>query len=339
MCNKSVCFPAGAPTSCVPSGELFRPLRMSSTFLTLGFAHENSRLQEEILNQPPLAVTGTGVTLPFGRVTVVGLLAAVLLSLPPVRGSRPLPPAPAAGEFIYDAAHLLRPADREAIQRIQRDAFAFHDTPIVVVTIRSISDYSSGTSIEDLAAMWFNHWGIGKRLRNGQLANRGILLLVAVYDRQARIELGGDWGFGWDRHAQSIMNETIVAHFKEGDYSGGIRQGVAALAKMAERGPEADAPSYPSPRTNPAFLPTPYPWWMCGIILIAGIGVLAYGLADAKNRVRAIVLGVALIIGAFSLLVLMLTIAFMKTGGSSGSSSGGYSTGGFSGGGGATGSW
>ncbi len=101
-----------------------------------------------------------------------------------------IPPAPTADDLVRDTVGLIQNEDLDHICQVQRSAYETHDTPIVVVTIGKVP---SGEDIESLAMQWFNEWEIGKRKPNGQLVNQGILLLVAVVDRKARIELGADW--------------------------------------------------------------------------------------------------------------------------------------------------
>lgn len=64
----------------------------------------------------------------------------------------------------------------------------------VVVTINSIGDYQTGdATIEAFATNLFNTWGIGHKKENN-----GVLILVAVKDRKARIELGKGYGREYD---------------------------------------------------------------------------------------------------------------------------------------------
>ncbi|HKW32732.1 MAG TPA: TPM domain-containing protein [Candidatus Acidoferrum sp.] len=66
-----------------------------------------------------------------------------------------------------------------------------------------------------------------------QAHNYGVLLLVSVGDRKARIELGAAWAGTKDDTTLMIMQDIMVPNFKKGDYSSGILQGVEALDTMA----------------------------------------------------------------------------------------------------------
>jgi uncharacterized membrane protein YgcG len=136
---------------------------------------------------------------------------------------------------VADYAGLIQPNDLNRIGAAQKMAYEELGTPIIVVTIPSMRAYQFNGTIEQFAAKVFNSWRIGTKDKNG--ANRGILLLVSVGDRKARIELGADWGQQYNSHTNQIMNGRIIPQFKRGNYSGGIADGVEALRDMAMRGP------------------------------------------------------------------------------------------------------
>ena len=109
-----------------------------------------------------------------------------------------------------------------------------------------------GLRIETFARLLFDQWQVGIAKLGDQNWNTGILVLVSVGDRKARIELGAGWGREKDQLCQQIMDERMVPRFKQGDFSGGITAGVEALEAMA-RGKE---------------LPTvPRPWWHYALVV------------------------------------------------------------------------
>lgn len=150
------------------------------------------------------------------------------------------PPRPGQREFIVDQAGLIDAGDAATIRQICDSVLTDKAVPIIVVTIDSLSAYSAGhLSIEEYARSLFDDWGIGY-----QEWNHGILLLVSVGDRKARIELGADWRGTRNRESAKIMNELIVPQFKASDFSGGILGGVRGLEAMA-RGLEIPSPPRP----------------------------------------------------------------------------------------------
>lgn len=134
-------------------------------------------------------------------------------------------PAPASG-FVTDLAGVIPESDCAYLNRMLADTERKTGVEIAVVTIRSIRDYPGvGDTIEAFAMGLFNAWGVGKLP-----ANDGVLLLVAIKDRQARIELGAGYGRRRDADAQRIMDTVLVPRFREGAYSTGIVEGCEALA-------------------------------------------------------------------------------------------------------------
>ena len=87
-------------------------------------------------------------------------------------------------------------------------------TQIVVVILPSLD----GQSLEDLAVRFVQTWGLGQKDKNN-----GVLLLVAMSDRKARIEVG--YGLEdrlTDALSRSILEDRLFPAFREQDYAGGI---------------------------------------------------------------------------------------------------------------------
>ena len=283
-------------------------------------------------------------------IVLTGLLGLVDWCRPAEAGE--LPPVPGPLEFLHDFAGVLSDDDRVALQESQTAAFDRHGIPIVVVTIERLADHGpDSTSIEVLARQWFDHWGIGSPERN-----LGVLVLLAVEDRAARIELGAGWGGRADAVTGEIMDGRMVPRFRQGDFDGGLRQGVEALRQLASRGPDAlvDAPvqtGFPDAdemvtaaaqrliRYNP--LAEQFgPWAVTGALL-AGLGCLIAAVRWPDQRKPLLIAGLGLIVAAvfFWLLIVVLAIVLSRGRRSHGGFSGGGFSGGSSGGGGATGRW
>ena len=227
------------------------------------------------------------------------------------------PMRPGDREFIRDEAGLIESADQERIRAACDKLLTEERVPIVVVTIKSLADYGAqGLSIDAYARSLFDTWGIGS-----QGYNYGVLLLVSVADRKARIELGESWAHTRDADAKRIMDGIIVPNFKAQRFSTGITQGVQALDSLA-RG---------------LVVSIPRPWWQPVLVL----GLIGLGIGVAISLIRnghsgwgwglLAAIGVIVVGG----LVGILTADSSRKGGYSGGSFGG----GTGGGGGATGSW
>jgi uncharacterized protein len=252
------------------------------------------------------------------RCAVLWLLAALLADMSLAVEQYAPYPQPDSG-YVTDAARVLSPAEEERIEQWLKKVEDQTGTEIIVVTIGSIADYpgTDNSSIESFAMALFNRWGIGNRPRND-----GVLLLVAIRDRKARIELGGGYSRARDRDAERIMRDVIVPRFRKGDYPGGITAGVKAI--VAE---------FTSMRIGIR--------WDLIVIPIVVIILLATGISLIKNGRRGwgwVFVGLALLL---SLVLVYLVVAMSRASKSSDwapGGSGGFG-GGFSSGGGATGSW
>src|SRR5688500_4415347 len=150
-------------------------------------------------------------------------LAAMTAGAAAVKDYAPYP-QPDHG-YVTDLAGVLTPQQEERLEQWLIQTEAGTRTEIIVVTIRSIDDYpgSSNSSIEEFAKGLFNTWGIGNKPKND-----GILLLVGVGDRRARIELGAGYPVPRNADANRVMQQTILPEFRKGDYAAGIEKGVKA---------------------------------------------------------------------------------------------------------------
>ena len=305
----------------------------------------------------------------LGWQSLVGFALVLTVS---VAFSADIPPVPADaagnGDFIHDFAGMLSSQEMNQIGEHQQVAMEQHNTPIIVVTIRRMADYNHSGDIETFAKQWFIAWKIGTLDRDSG-ANLGVLLLVSAGDRKARIELGADWGRKQDAYCLQVMNGRIVPSFKQGDFAGGITNGVISLKDMAAVGPDGSPPPI-TQQSAPigqrfqrslrgrngssgsgslgafGFLPIA----LIVLMVVGGIGLIVAGIFVPEYRKWLIGGGLMMIaLGVCFPIVAVLALGFLgnRFGGSGGSSSGGYSggysgggySGGYSGGGGASGSW
>ncbi len=300
---------------------------------------------------------------------IFGLMLVLLFAASPLLAQK-IPAVPAEGKFVIDYANILQKSTMDAIGEVQRVAYTEHHATIIVVTVRSMRDYGAANmSIEEFTTRWFNQWGIGKKLEDGTLSNNGILLLVSLGDRKARIELGADWGRAFDATARNIMDNRIIPHFKAGDFNGGILAGARALGEMAARGPKSvpsdaaqavpGAPADLAPGMMPADLPSSdenmpgamdqaagradsiSPFSKNALMGMMGLGVLLIiaSIFLPQYRKPLLIAGVALIVIGMFTWVILIVLAMIfgrgnRGGGRSGGGGGGFSSGGFSSGGG-----
>jgi len=201
-------------------------------------------------------------------------------------------------------------------------------------------------------------WKIG---RKG--VDDGLILIVAKDDRRLRIEVGyGLEGVIPDSVAKRVIDERITPRFRNGDFYGGVRDGVDQLIKLAE-GEKLPAPKAAAAKSEPPpvsmfdfaigalffagiaglFLKKMLGRFLGSLAVAAGLGLLAWLLFE-------LVTGVITAIIAFLISITNVGTGrggFYSSGSggwSGGSSSGGSSSswsggGGSFGGGGSSGSW
>ncbi len=221
------------------------------------------------------------------------------------------PDKPASQDFFVDKANLIPEKDRQEINKTASALLKEQRIPLFVVTIDSLASYgASSLGIDGYATQLFNHWGIGTPDRN-----YGMLLLVSVGNREARIELGGGFGHNYDAQSNDIMQSLIVPAFKRSDYTAGIVDGVRGMDAMA-RGLQLPMPTVPT-------------WYW--LVLIGGVVAFVAIIVNLFKTGRS---------GwAWALLAALGAILFFMMRNAGRGGSGGGFGGGSSGGGGARGSW
>ena len=148
------------------------------------------------------------------------VLLAVLFVALPAHADLPQPLSPYVSDFagvLDDAAEGRLTA---ALQALRTDP----GVEVAVATLHRRADYGRWDGIEAFAKDLFNLWGIGAANRND-----GILIVLAIEDREARIALGAGYPPVWDGRAQRVMDVLMVPRFVQGDYAGGLEAGVSGL--------------------------------------------------------------------------------------------------------------
>lgn len=123
-------------------------------------------------------------------------------------------PQPAG--FVNDYVGLLPRSSVVQLERIFSGVQRETSAQIAICIVNSVQPFA----IEEYAVGLFEKWGIGMKGKDN-----GILLLVAVQDRQFRIEVG--YGFEDvipDAIAHQIASQIITPAFKQGNYQQGLEQ-------------------------------------------------------------------------------------------------------------------
>ena len=271
------------------------------------------------------------------------------------------PSGPEEFVFVYDTEDIISADDEIEIQGISEKLHNETGIPIVVVVINRMIDYKWSGSIEGYALRLFDEWGIGYAEHN-----YGMLLLISVQDREARIELGHSWSGTINDECDSIMQDLLVPKFKDGKFSEGILGGVEALSDVAKGGEVSGL-------ALKLFGTTTFPviFWIF-VAIVAQVGIMSFRdvIQNGKEgwgKYGLIVIGSFLLLGllyiefteVFGMLLVMIFVSLFgggialsgggggssgsrgswSSGGGFGGSSGFRGGGGFGGGGGSTGRW
>ena len=193
------------------------------------------------------------------------LVAHALIAVPPLQG------------HLTD---LTRTLNAEQAQAIEQSLTAFENrkgTQIAILIVPS----TGPEPIEPFSIRVAEQWKIGRKRQDD-----GVILVIAKADRAVRIEVGyGLEGVLTDLHSQRIISDTILPHFKQNDFYGGITTGIADIIRRIDGEPilgSASAKSVPSGAplgTQSGALDgiTNLPMILVGALLIGGVLRLIFG--------------------------------------------------------------
>lgn len=212
--------------------------------------------------------------------------------------------------WVHDEANVLSAsakAQMEALLQAHRDSTS---TQIAVLIVPSLE----GEDIDGYSVRVFEAWKLGQKGKDN-----GVLFLIAMQERQMRIEVGyGLEGVLTDALSSRINRNEVAPYFREGNYEAGIQAGVVAIIKAVAGEYKNDNPA-PRKRGKKSSWST--------IIFI----ILLVILMSRRNRGGG---------GAGGYWTAAMMGSMLGGRGSSGGSWGGdFGGGGFSGGGGSSDSW
>ena len=166
------------------------------------------------------------------RLLVAYLLAALTCNAPTSEAPPP-PPAvtetelltptfPAPQGLVNDYDSLLTAAQYATLNTRLHDYEAVTDRQIAIVTVADIAPYPA---VLDYATALGNAWGVGNAQRND-----GVVMVVCRPLSQVAIATGlGAQEALPDSVCTRVLRETLLPRFREGDYFGGMQQGVEEL--------------------------------------------------------------------------------------------------------------
>jgi len=267
------------------------------------------------------------------------VLAALIALVACLGGARAEVPVPPLKERVTDLTGTLSAQQKGELESRIAAYESRRGSQIAVLLLPT----TKPEEIEQYSIRVAEAWKIGRKKLDD-----GLILVVAKDDRRLRIEVGyGLEGAIPDSMAKRVIDERITPRFREGDFYGGIRDGVDQLIRLAE-GEKLPAPDATGlhERLPPGDV---FTFIVPGIVLCAILGSIfkaALGRLPGSTATGAIVGTIAWLLFGLGLGAIAALIGFMlayantgrgggwSSGGSSGGSWGGGSSSGWSGGGG-----
>jgi uncharacterized protein len=219
------------------------------------------------------------------RASLAPLVALVLAAavLPLAHAASRLETIPPPAGYVSDFAHLLTPFVRAQVEARLADYDRTTGTQIAVATFPTIH----GVPINEFASRLEEAWKVGRKGKDN-----GVLLLVALEEREVRIEVGyGLEGRITDAVAGAIIRQWIVPAFQSGHYDDGIMAAtdtlIGVIGGAPATGTPPPTPSGPSPAPPsppPAPAQEPGGLRLLPVILFLAFLVISVGVSRARGQ-------------------------------------------------------
>jgi uncharacterized protein len=141
------------------------------------------------------------------------------------------PPTPELTQPVNDFAKVIDPDSAAKMDELIRSLQKASGDVVVVATIDTFQPYGD---IREYAVKMFENRGRGIGQKG---KDNGLLVLLAVKDRQVRVEVGYDLEeFITDGYAGELSRKVMVPEFRTGSYGAGLLAGVTQIAsRIAQR--------------------------------------------------------------------------------------------------------
>jgi uncharacterized protein len=167
-------------------------------------------------------------------VRAAAMTAVALLTVLPAAAKE----VPYLSGRLVDEAGLLSATAR---QRIEGELAALEGQAgdqVAVLIVASLA----GEPLEDYSVKVAQTWKLGQKGKSN-----GVLLFISRDDRKMRVEVGyGLEGTLTDLRSHEILDEVIRPRFQQGDFDGGVEQGVDAIVKILHGQPLPPRPAAPA---------------------------------------------------------------------------------------------
>ncbi|HNP19292.1 MAG TPA: YgcG family protein [Fulvivirga sp.] len=251
-----------------------------------------------------------------------GIVLCALLAIPVLGLAQDMKPIPELWARVTDETNTLNTNEKQALENYLQSLEQEKGSQVAVLIVAT----TEPEPIEDYAIRVAEKWKLG---RKG--VDDGVLLLIAKDDRRLRIEVGyGLEGAITDAQSRRIIEDYITPNFKQGNFVGGINEGVAAIAKLIV-GEELPEPTHGNNDSNGNGI---FGWViLIGALILAGMTKEKLGTWKSKGLGSAVAFIAGILVFGLGM-AFMITIFFLIFSSvSGGAGRGGFYGGGFGGGG------
>ena len=132
---------------------------------------------------------------------------------------------PGYSSYVNDYAGMISEKDKASMEDVAKEVEEKTGAQIAVLTVKSMAPY---TSIDQFGMAVAEKWKVGQKDKD-----TGIILILAMEERQVRIEVGyGLEGIFNDAKVGRILDNNVIPYFRGGDFSAGLRRGMFKIADI-----------------------------------------------------------------------------------------------------------
>lgn len=212
---------------------------------------------------------------------------------------------PALTSPVMDTASILSVQEREDLSKFAYEIYTNNGPQITILTVPDLQGYA----IEDYSIRVAEKWQLGTKK-----SGNGILVLIAIGDKQMRIEVGeGIEGELTDYDTTQYTKKVFPAHFRRGDFHGGLRLFMEDVARRFNIKSSEENPYVR--RTAPARQGTPFG---SALPFFLGVLVVSYLVARKKPVLRGALSGLGMggvgwlmVPGIGTALIFLIVVGFL----------------------------
>jgi uncharacterized protein len=161
---------------------------------------------------------------------ILGIAALLISFCAFAQNDKDIPNRPSPPKLVNDfTGSFLTPEQQHALEQKLEDYDRSTSNQVAIVVVESLGDYSA----DDYAIALGRKWGVGNKE-----FNNGVVILISTGggqgNRKAAIQVGyGLEGVVTDLTTKSIVDNSIIPNFKEGNYYRGLDKAVDDIITAA----------------------------------------------------------------------------------------------------------